>query len=78
FHFDEDRELFLAGVTAAGQLTGASAVLQNAQSQLAGNLATTRSRVTHLQSLADEPGFAELSPLQLARWRALVEWFSVQ
>ena len=78
FHFDEDRELFLAGVTAAGQLTGASAVLQNAQSQLAGNLATTRSRVTHLQSLADEPGFAALSPLQRARWRALVEWCSVQ
>ena len=78
FHFDEDRELFLAGVTAAGQLTGASATLQGAQAQLANHLAATRSRAAHLQSLVDEPGFAELSPLQLARWRALVEWFSAQ
>lgn len=73
FHFDEDRELFLAGIAAAGQLTGASTHLQDAQSQLAVDLAGAR--IMQRQALAEEPSFAELSPLQRARWQALIEWF---
>lgn len=75
-HFDEDHELFLAGIAAAGQLTGASAALQDAQSRLVSGLAGTKSQAANLQLLTDEPAFAELSPLQSARWRALIGWFA--
>lgn len=75
FHFDEDRELFLAGITAAGQLTGASASLQEAQAQLAVNLAGAQTRALQRQALAEAPIFAELTASQLARWQALIAWF---
>lgn len=77
-HLDEDRELFLAGIAAAGQLTGASTALQNAQSQLADDLARSQSSAIHLQTLANTPVFAALSPLQWAGWHALIKWLSVQ
>lgn len=75
-HFNEDRELFLAGIAAAGQLTGASVVLQDAQSRLVGDLAGIDSQAVHLSLLTDDPAFAELSPSQLARWHALIGWFA--
>ncbi len=77
-HLEEDSELFLAGIAAAGQLTGTSATLQSAQSQLVSDLARTQSPVVHLQTLADAAVFAALSPLQRARWQALIEWFSTK
>lgn len=74
--FDEDRELFLAGIAAAGQLVGTPAGVQILQRQLVDRLAVGHSPVEQGGREPNEAALAGLSPTQQARWRAMFDWFA--
>lgn len=74
--FDEDRELFLAGIAASGQLVGSPAAVQMVQRQMVDRLATAQLRTDQTPPAPDEAALVGFSPLQQARWRALFDWYT--
>jgi len=78
--YNEDRELFLAGIAAAAQLARWPASAQNQASRFVEMLAdpATATDDASAQSAQPEEAISSLSPAQRKRWAAFLHWQAVR